>query len=77
MYFFVELEQKKRKLKNHFWAPEFGCPNQYTGLPNGLDTSLLTLTVALTLTLRGGGVQKCNSTHKHNYIATYIYIYIP
>ena len=39
-YFFVELQQKKRKLKNLFWVSEFGHPNQYTGLPNGLDTSL-------------------------------------
>ena len=21
--------------------PEFGCPNRYTGLPNGLDMSLM------------------------------------
>ena len=39
-YFFVELQQKKRKLKNLFWAPEFGRPNRYTGRPNGLNMSL-------------------------------------
>ena len=29
-------------LKNLFWVPEFGHPNQYTGLPNSLDTTLVT-----------------------------------
>ena len=32
-----------KKLKSLFWAPEFGHPNQYTGLPNGLDMSLITI----------------------------------
>ena len=34
----VEVRLKKEKLKSAFWAPEFGCPNRYTGLPNGVDT---------------------------------------
>ena len=33
--FFVEIQLKKENLKIVFWEPEFGCPNQYTGLPNG------------------------------------------
>ena len=30
----------KRKLEKNFWVPEFGHPNWYTGLPNGLDMPL-------------------------------------
>ena len=30
----------KENLKSVFWVPEFGHPNWYTGLPNGLDMSL-------------------------------------
>ena len=33
--FFVEIQLKQENLKC-FWAPEFGPPNRYTGLPNGL-----------------------------------------
>ena len=39
--FFVEMQLKKQKLKSDFWVPELGCPNRYTGLPNGLNTSLI------------------------------------
>ena len=40
-HIFVEVQQlKKEKLKSVFWAPEFGHPNQHTGLSNSLDTSL-------------------------------------
>ena len=28
------------------WASEFGCPNQFTGLPNALDTMLMVLHVS-------------------------------
>ena len=38
-FFFVEIQLKKENLKSDFWAPEFGHPNQYTGLSNGLNTS--------------------------------------
>ena len=37
---FVEVKLKK-KTWSVFWAPEFGCPNRYTGLPKGLDKSLV------------------------------------
>ena len=37
---FVEVQLKIEKMKSVFWAREFGRPNRYTGLPNGLDTSL-------------------------------------
>ena len=30
----------KKNLIRFFWAPEFGRPDQYTGFPNDLDTSL-------------------------------------
>ena len=33
-------KSSNKKLKNLFWAPEFGLPDWYTRLPNGLDTSL-------------------------------------
>ena len=36
----VKSRTEKRKFKKIFWAPGFGCANRYTGLPNGLDTSL-------------------------------------
>ena len=39
--FFVEIQLKKENLKIVFQEPEFERPNQYTGLPNGLDISLL------------------------------------
>ena len=38
--FFVEIQLKKNILKSVFWAPEFGRPNQYNGLLNGLNMSL-------------------------------------
>ena len=38
----MEIKLKKENLKSVFWAVEFGRPNQYTSLPNGLDTSLQT-----------------------------------
>ena len=38
--FFVKSQLKKENLKSVFWATEFGCPNRYTGLPNGLNTSM-------------------------------------
>ena len=37
---FVEIQMEQKNLKSVFWASEFGCPNQYTSLPNGLNTSL-------------------------------------
>ena len=40
-HIFVEVQLKIEKMKNVFWAREFGLPNRYTGLPNGLDTSLV------------------------------------
>ena len=44
--FHVDVKKKSsnKKLKNLFWVTEFGHPNQYTGLPNDLDTSLTTST---------------------------------
>ena len=39
--FFAEIQLKKRKLEKCFWAPEFGRPNRYTGLPNSLNMSLI------------------------------------
>ena len=50
--FFVKTQLKK-KLEKFFWAPEFGRPNRsipvyaYTGLPNGLNTSLMLLYIAV------------------------------
>ena len=38
-HIFVEAVLKKENTKSVFWAPEFGYPNRYTGLPNSLDTS--------------------------------------
>ena len=38
--FFRETQLKKETLKSVFWPPEFGQPDQYTGLPNGLKMSL-------------------------------------
>ena len=38
--FFVEIQLTKQNLKSDNWASEFGRPNRYTGLPNGLYTSL-------------------------------------
>ena len=34
--FFVEIQPKKENLEIVFWAPKFGHPNQYTGLPKDL-----------------------------------------
>ena len=39
--FFVEIQLKKETLKNVFRAPDFGHPNRFTSLPNGLNTSRL------------------------------------
>ena len=39
--FFIEIQLKKENLRSVFWVLEFGCPNQYTGLPNDLDTLLI------------------------------------
>ena len=39
--FFVEIQPKKENLISVYLAPEFGCPNRYTGLPNRLNTSLI------------------------------------
>lgn len=36
--FFVELQLEKQNLESVFWAPKFGHPNGYTGLPNDLNT---------------------------------------
>ena len=44
--FFVEIQLKRENLKSVFRAPEFGHPDRYTGLPNGLNTSLLTSSLA-------------------------------
>ena len=38
--FFAEIKLTKENLKSVFWAPEFGCPKKYIGLPNSLNTSL-------------------------------------
>ena len=38
--FFVEIQLKKGNLKSVPWALEFGRRNRYTGLTNGLNTSL-------------------------------------
>ena len=38
-HIFVEALLKKENTNFFFWAPEFGYPNRYTGLPNSLDTS--------------------------------------
>ena len=38
--FFIEIQLKKQNLKIIIWAPEFRRSNQYTSLPNDLDTSL-------------------------------------
>ena len=43
-FFLVEIKLKKENLKSDFWAPEFGRSNRYTGLPNGLNTSLVRVT---------------------------------
>ena len=40
-FFFIEIQLKKENLKSIFWALKFGRPNRYTGLPNGLNTSLM------------------------------------
>ena len=37
----VEIQLKEENFKSAFWASEFGRPNRYTGLPNGLNTSSL------------------------------------
>ena len=37
---FVEIQLKKENLITVFLAPEFGRPIGYTGLQNGLNTSL-------------------------------------
>ena len=42
--FFDEIKLKKENLKRVFWAPEFGRPNRYTDLLNGLATSPITFT---------------------------------
>ena len=34
--FFVEIQLAKQNLKSDTWGQEFGCPNRYTGLPNGI-----------------------------------------
>ena len=39
------FENEKRKPESVFWAPEFGRPNRYIGLSNGVDTSLIILTM--------------------------------
>ena len=41
--FFVEIQLTKQNLKSDIWVSEFGQPNWYTGLPNGLYTSLKAL----------------------------------
>ena len=40
-HIFVEVQLNKENVKRVFWVPEFGHPNWYTGIPNGLDTSLI------------------------------------
>ena len=39
--FLVETQLSKENLKSVFWVPDFGHPNQNTGLPNVLNVSLL------------------------------------
>ena len=41
--FFVEMQLTKQNLKSDIWAPEFGRPKRYTGLPNGVAASLVSL----------------------------------
>ena len=41
-HIFVEVKLKKENLKSNFWAPEFGHPNRYTSLQNGLGMLLAT-----------------------------------
>ena len=38
--FFGEIQLKKENFKSVVWVSEFGHSNRYTGLPNGLNTSL-------------------------------------
>ena len=47
--FLCWIATERRKLKNLFWLPEFGHPNWYTRLPNGLDTTLHTNTLYVPL----------------------------
>ena len=42
--YFLLKYNRKQNLKSVVCAPDFGRPNRYTGLPNGLDTSLPTHT---------------------------------
>ena len=39
--YFCSSTTEKRKIEKVFWVPEFGQTNRCTGLPNGLDMSLL------------------------------------
>ena len=43
---FRKVQLKKENLKSVFWESEFGCPNWYAGLPNGLDMSLVKYIIA-------------------------------
>ena len=37
------MQLTKQNLKSDTWAPEFGRPKRYTGLPNGVAASLVSL----------------------------------
>ena len=39
--YFIKIQLKIENLKIVFWMPEFGHPNWYTRLPNGLNASLV------------------------------------
>ena len=51
-YFSIETQLKKENLKSVFWVREFGSPNLYNGLPNGLDMSQLKVVNYFLKTLR-------------------------
>ena len=40
--FFDVIQMKKENWESVFWTPQFGPPDRYIGLPNGLDASLRT-----------------------------------
>ena len=60
--FFVEIQLKKENLRSIFWTPEFVHADWYTGLPNGLNTSLqYKRNVFRTLSSIAGGTKIVNS----------------
>ena len=51
--FFVEIQLKKENLKHVFLAREFRYPTWYSGLPNGLNTSLWGFTAVVPVLFQG------------------------